>query len=128
MTDDVVDITELTKRFCAALDAHEADAQRDLWAADGVLDLDPIGRGIHRGIDSIVMFYDAVRATGDDRIHLVMGHDGVVAGNDALGTCRFRADGHRADGTPLHLAGHYEDRYRREDNRWVFTYRRVDFE
>jgi hypothetical protein len=123
--DDTAAITALTERFCVILDTHDVEAHREVWADDGRLDVESIGRGTHRGIAAILAFYEEVRAAADVRVHRVEGHHVALDGDEAAGGCRFRADGVRGSGEPVHLTGHYEDRYRRVGGRWFFAERRV---
>ena len=113
------EIRELTARYCHAVVDGDAERIVALFCADGVFrthKLAPSGR------DALLEFYSGGVGA---RTHKPFVQNHVIELDDAdhaTGRCSVEIRVWQ-DGQAYTQAGHYHDRYRREDGRWRFAER-----
>lgn len=122
----IVDIKELTARYCWHVSRKEGDAVVDLFTKDGVLDGSSAGMGVIRGRDELTAFYKSAVTDAEESLPFIHNHIVDVAGDAATGTCALEARFSRG-GRSITAAGYYEDTYRRENGRWLFAERKLYF-
>lgn len=122
----IIEIKELTARYCYHVARKEGDAVVDLFTSDGVLDGSSAGMGRIEGRDALIAFYRPAVTEAEDTLPFIQNHIIDVNGDDASGTCALEARFSRG-GRSITVAGHYEDTYRRVDGRWLFAERKLFF-
>ncbi|MEU6643619.1 nuclear transport factor 2 family protein [Saccharomonospora sp. NPDC046836] len=118
-------ISELTARYCRSLDQRDREAFGELWAEDAVQELRD--RGIRfEGRGQILEGFDnTVRSLA--HTHHLTGNLAVELLSDttARGVCDVLVATLSAEGEGWLTAATYEDRLRRDGDRWVFVARVV---
>lgn len=123
---DRFEIQDLVARYGMAVDDRDLDTLADLFTvegafrhADGAVDV--------TGRDEVVAFYRRQLGRTGPSYHYPSSHLVEFAGGDeATGVVNAHAE-MAIDGTTVVAAIRYEDRYRREDGRWRFVERRLQF-
>ena len=113
------EIRELTARYCHAVVDGDADAIVALFCRDGVFRAHTFAP---QGHDELRAFY-AGGVGGRTHKPFVQNHVIELDGDgEAHGRCSVEIRVLQ-DGEPYTQAGHYHDRYRKEDGRWRFVER-----
>ena len=122
----IVEIKELTARYCLHVARGEGERVVDLFTHDGVLDGSSSDIGRVSGRDDLHAFYR--RSVNRPGVALPFIHNHIidVNGDSATGTCALEATFQR-DGSSVRAVGYYLDTYRREDDRWLFAERQLFF-
>jgi hypothetical protein len=118
------DIKELTARYCWFAARGDAAGIAGLYAADGGAFDIPIDGARRRfvGRDAIRAFLE--KAAPPNLVHpLVSNHILQIHGSTAVGTCDMHNLSHPGDGSFVHTAGYYEDRYVFDRGAWYFKAR-----
>ena len=122
----IVEIKELTAKYCWHVSRKEGDAIVDLFTQDGILDGSTAGMGVISGRRALLDFYKQSVTDGEESLPFIHNHVIKVSGEDATGTCALEARFTR-NGRSITAAGFYEDTYRRVDGRWLFAERKLHF-
>jgi ketosteroid isomerase-like protein len=122
---DFVGIMRLTNAYADAVIDRDAEAWSACWTDDGVWDLGG-GRAIE-GRDAIVGLWKGAMSAFATVIQTV--HTGEVwcGADDTHATGRWNISEKylMADGKTGMLLAHYDDEYRRENGRWLYTKREL---
>ena len=115
--EDRDEIRELTARYCHSIAKAEAATIVDLFCDDGIFEM---GERLVRGRSELEAFY----ATVSDSPPIPFIHNHVIDldGDQATGLCYVEIRLVQA-GEAYTAAGWYNDRYRREADRWRFAHR-----
>jgi ketosteroid isomerase-like protein len=121
-SDDRAAIGEVLARYCHAIDFGRWDDLRELFTADGRLDMAPMG--VFEGRDGIRKFTDQMQAAGIVMRHFVTNL--VVQGDGD----RARVESYvlaisGQPGNTRQTTGQYEDDLVKETGRWLIRSRRV---
>ena len=123
---DRIEIQELLARYCDRLDAHDLDAVAATFTEDARSNYGPgrggdvVGRAAIR--DRIARGQSVFRHT-----HHQVGHSTItIDGDTATGTAAVLTWHERFNGVRELLALRYVDGYRRVDDTWLISFRRVD--
>jgi len=122
----IVEIKELTARYCWHVSRKEGKAVVDLFTDDGILDGSTAGMGVISGRDALLAFYEQSVTDGEESLPFIHNHVVDVSGDEATGTCALEARFSRG-GRSITAAGFYEDTYRRVNGRWLFAERKLHF-
>ena len=133
VVEDKLAIYELKAAYCAACDDdHNADTVVTLFAKDGVWEAP--GLITCDGPDELHAFFSTMGTPGGMRnsAHMVMNPHISIDGDTATGRWRFLMmwTGLLPDGGVqyVRIIGTYEDRFVREDGRWLFKSLRANIE
>src|SRR5207302_1692056 len=107
----IVEIKELTAKYCWHVSRKEGEAIVGLFTADGVLDGSTAGMGVISGRDALLDFYKQSVTDGEESLPFIHNHIIEVSGDQAIGTCALEARFSRG-GRSISAAGFYEDTYR----------------
>lgn len=122
---DYVSIMRLANAYADAVIDRDADAWSACWAIDGVWDLGG-GRAIE-GRDAVVGLWNGAMSAFTTVVQTV--HTGEVwcGVDDTHATGRWSISERflMADGKRGMLLAHYNDEYRREDGKWLYTKREL---
>jgi len=121
-SDDRAAIGEVLARYCHTIDSGRWDDFRQLFTADGRLDMAPMG--VFEGGDGIRKFTDQMQATGIVMRHFVTNL--IVQGDGD----RARVESYvlaisGQPGNTRQTTGQYEDDLVKEGGRWLIRSRRV---
>jgi uncharacterized protein (TIGR02246 family) len=119
-------IKELTARYCWHVAHGEGEAVAGLFTDDGVLEVTDGSFKPVRGRDALLSFYRASVNQPELAIPFIQNHIIEVKGDEAEGTCGIEARFAR-NGESVTAAGYYEDRYRRDKEKWRFVQRKITF-
>jgi ketosteroid isomerase-like protein len=122
----IIEIKELTARYCWHVSRKEGEAVVDLFTSDGVLDGSSAGMGVIRGCDDLRAFYKQAVTEAEESLPFIHNHIIEVSGDAASGTCALEARFSRS-GHSITAAGFYHDTYRCENGRWLFAERKLFF-
>lgn len=119
------EIKELCARYFWGAARGDTDGMADCFTQDGVFDALAAGAPYRpQGMQQLREYFALV--IGSKPSPIPMGHDHIIAidGDNAHGTIVFdsRTGGKLAGG----FTGFYQDRYRRENGRWLFAERVFD--
>ncbi len=115
-------IADLVHRYADAVVHCDESAWRATWIDDAVWDL---GGYRVEGIDAVVELWNGAMRGFDSVIQLV--HNGSASLDESTGAGQGRwyiqERLTNPDGTASEMIGHYDDTYRRIDDRWLFASR-----
>jgi uncharacterized protein (TIGR02246 family) len=119
-------IRKLSMEYAAAADRGDGPGFAAVFAADAVIE----GPGFKvEGLEYIAGNPGMLKQMYASTLHTVLNQTLTVTGDTAEGEtyCLAYHLNHPKDGvhTRLDWAIRYQDKYRREDGRWLFTYRRL---
>ncbi len=124
---DKAAIVEVATKYTIALDTQDWTSLGALFSSDAEVSFGP-SVGSATGPEEIVATISGTLTGLDASQHLVGNHLVSVDGDTATHTCYLQAQ-HVRTGTPggdqYIVAGHYSDRFRREDDGWRITYREL---
>jgi hypothetical protein len=117
--EDRAEIIELTSRYCWYVTRADKAGIVSLYTKDGVFDRSPNGGAIARGHDELLASY----GNSGPKAYLPVIHNHIIelAGDEATGTAVLESRISPKGG----LTAYYEDRYRRENGKWLFAERKV---
>lgn len=119
--------------YVLALDSGQLEVLGDLFTADAVLELVGLGArdGTYRGRQAIIHdFYGRLRPAGDPQASFGSGHYATnqqvdVVGEEATSIAYFVEVVRGSGETAALLGGLYQQRLRREGERWRFAAKRI---
>lgn len=115
-------IRELTARYCQLAVGGKAEEIVALFTRDGVMESgDTLERGHTRLLELYRASFASLRPIPSVHNHVV-----EVDGNRATGFCSLELR-MVENGEAVTAAGHYEDRFEREDGLWKFAHRKLVF-
>ena len=119
-------IAELIARYNYAIDHNDFQGWVDCFAPEGIFD-GMIGRfAAHRELDRFTAEVKKLTATTPNLRHYVTNILTEVDGNQARSHCfLLMTSTTKEGGTKVVIAGEYEDRLVKRDDRWLFTERKV---
>ena len=123
------EICELHSRYVHFIDSHQSEAFADLFATDGSFELGDVRR--IEGRAALTQFIDELRESsgGRKQRHFVVNEmieiDGGVATARSYVTAWSLIDG---ESPALTALARYDDEFKRENGRWRFARRRVEFD
>ena len=127
-TDDLEEIRQLKARYFRLMDEKDWDALADVFTDDVEMDMRGEGSELIRGRDAYMPF---IRQVLDGVTTVHHGHmpeieltsattaTGIWAMEDKLWWTNGEHEEH------LHGYGHYHEEYRRENGRWLISYRKL---
>lgn len=115
--EDREEIRELTARYCHSIAKSESAAIVALFCNDGVFEM---GERVIQGREELEQFYSAV--SDSPPIPFIQNHVIELDGDEASGLCSVEIRIVQ-QGEAYTAAGWYDDRYRREGDRWCFAHR-----
>lgn len=123
--DDRAAITELTVGYCWAIDSHDWQALRNVFAPGATAEL---GNGTEHGVEAIIERISGVLSGIDSSQHIVANHQITLDGDRAACRCYLHAQHVRkaaVRGRNYVVAGRYEDDLVRTAEGWRIAHRRL---
>ena len=120
--EDRESIRELTSRYCQLAVGGRAEEIVGLFTRDGIMESgDTLGRGRAQLLELYRSSFRDLRP-----IPFVHNHVIELDGDRATGFCSLELRSVE-NGEAMTAAGHYEDRFEREDGVWKFAHRKLVF-
>ena len=119
-------IRETISNYAFYVDAGRYDEWADLFTKDGVFDIG--ARGRFQGREQLIAFLKGRHGPqGPKSRHYIMNHVINISGTEATARSYVAVTNEEGD-TSLFGAGVYDDRLRKEGDRWRFAERKVTLE
>lgn len=122
--EDRVAINDVLARYCDGVNRRDADLWGSAWDEDAEWFL--FGPEPIKGRDAVVAAWKEAIA-GYPFVVMFASQGAVeIDGDEAHGTSYTNEVARTAEGQEMRVTGRYQDRYRKRDGRWGFSFRRFE--